>query len=143
MVVEVETDNKNRSLSEIKFIFKQADESSLGESGSVMFQFERVGELEVEKIPEEMALEIIDWGVKDIGVNEIVTEVDKLEDVARKAKERGLVEVRKEIVYRAKSPTVITDSESLNKIMDLIEALEDNEDVVKVYAGFDYQGEES
>jgi len=69
MIVEAETDNKNRILGEIKLIFRNYN-GNLGESNSVMFQFKRVGEIELENdISEDRELDLIDVGAIDFDGN--------------------------------------------------------------------------
>ena len=68
VIISAETDNKNRILSEIKLIFKNYG-GALGESNSVMFQFNQVGEIELEEINEETQLKLIDLGVLDFEEN--------------------------------------------------------------------------
>lgn len=137
VVIEAETDNKNRILGEIKLIFKNY-EGALGESNSVMYQFDRVGEVELENIDEERQLELIDLGAADFDENVVIVEPALLNDFNKKVEELGLKVVRSELVYRAKTPVMLADEEQVGKMMDFIEELENNDDVLGVYAGFDY-----
>jgi len=137
VIIEAETDNKNRTLSEIKLIFRNY-EGTLGESNSVSFQFRRIGEVEFEEIDEEKQLELIDIGAQDFDENMALVEVEKLNDFVKKSEELGLKVVRFGIVYRAISPILLKSEEELNKMMDFIEELEASDDVLGVFAGFDY-----
>lgn len=142
VIIEAETDNKNRILSEIKLIFRNY-EGVLGESNSVMFQFQRIGEVEIEtennnQIDENRQLELIDMGAEDFDNNLVLIKVEKMTDLINKAKDYGIVVVRSEIVYRAINPIKLNNEDQLNKIMDFIGELEENDDVIGVYAGFDY-----
>jgi len=137
VMIEAETDNKNRTLSEIKLIFRNY-EGTLGESNSVSFQFKRVGEVEFEEINEEKQLELIDIGAQDFDENIALVEVEGLNNFVKKSEELGLKVVRSEVVYRAINPTMLKNEEELNKMMDFIEELEANDDVLGVFAGFDY-----
>jgi YebC/PmpR family DNA-binding regulatory protein len=142
LIIEAETDNKNRILSEIKLIFRNY-EGVLGESNSVMFQFQKIGEVEIEvedknQIDENKQLELIDMGAEDFDNNLVLVKVEKMNDLVNKAKNSGIVVVRSEIVYRAINPIKLENEDQLNKIMDFIGELEDNDDVIGVYAGFDY-----
>jgi len=139
MVLEIETDNKNRILGEIKLIFRNYG-GNLGESNSVMFQFKRVGEVELEtNIPEEMELDLIDAGATDFEEKTILTEVNNLNNLVKKVEEIGLKIERFEPSMRADNPTVLSSEEEVAKIMDMIEELEENDDVINVFAGFDYK----
>lgn len=138
IMIEVETDNKNRILGEIKLIFRNYG-GSLGESGSVSFLFERVGEIELEsKLSEEIELELIDFGVKEIDEDTIVTEVSDFGKVRQKISELSLSVVSAALVYKCRSNTVLSSEDEVAKILDMVDELEDNDDVVNVFAGFDY-----
>jgi len=137
MIVEVETDNKNRILGEIRLIFRNYD-GNLGEEGSVNFLFDRVGEIIVETLPEDKELELIDEGAVDFEETTILVSPTDLKKMLNKAGELGLVVSESQLSMRAKSPVVLKSDEELNKIMEMIEELEENDDVVNVFAGFDY-----
>ena len=94
VVVETETDNKNRILGEIKLIFRNYD-GVLGESGSVMYQFERVGEVELDpveqnEISEENQLKLIDLGAMDFDGNIVLVPVSLLNDFTKAVENSGL-----------------------------------------------------
>jgi len=137
IMVEVETDNKNRILGEIRLIFKNA-EGNLGEEGTVAYFFDRVGEVVVEKLSEEDQLVLIDSGAKDFDENMVLTEVVDLKRVEEKIKEMGLKIEESGIVMRAKSPIVLESEDQVSEILELVESLEENDDVINVFAGFDY-----
>jgi len=138
IIISIETDNRNRILAEIKLILKNFN-GSLGENGSVMFQFERVGEIEIEKMDEEKQLELIDMGVADFDENRVLVEANKYNEVLKKIKGDGrFAVVRSELIYKSINPVKLKNEDELNIILDLIEELEENDDVVGVYAGFDY-----
>ncbi len=137
VIVEGETDNKNRILGEIKLIFKNYG-GALGESNSVMYQFDRVGEVELENITEENQLELIDFGAIDFDENTVIVEPLLLNDFVKKVEELGFKVIRSEMVYRAKNPTILQSEEQVEKIMDFIDELESNDDVLGVFCGFDY-----
>lgn len=137
VIVEAETDNKNRILGEIKLIFKQHG-GNLGESNSVMFQFKRVGEVELEKFDENLELELIDAGAIDFEDKVVLVDPKDMISFEDKVKKLNLSIVRSELVLRAINPTVLNKEEDLEEIMDMIEELEDNDDVINVFAGFDF-----
>ena len=137
VIVETETDNKNRILGEIKLIFKNYG-GALGESNSVMYQFDRVGEVELESIGEEDQLALIDLGAIDFDGNVAMTEVQNLNIFSKKIEDLGLSVVRSEIAYRAKNPVILSSEDDVSKMMDFIDELEANDDVLGVWAGFDY-----
>ncbi|MBP9818234.1 YebC/PmpR family DNA-binding transcriptional regulator [Candidatus Shapirobacteria bacterium] len=137
IVVEVETDNKNRTLGEIKLIFRDHG-ASLGEAGSVAFLFDRLGEIVTNGFTEDQELELIDDGAKDFQDNSIFTEVSDLHKVAEKVKNMGVAVESSGIIMKPKSAIELSSEDDVSKILDLIEELEENDDVVNVFAGFDY-----
>lgn len=137
MIVETETDNKNRILAEIKLIFKNYG-GNLGETNSVMYQFDRVGEVEFKNINDEDKLNLIDLGAVDFDENTVIVEVNNFNDFVNKIRNKGLESVRSELVYRAKTPINLSNEDELNKMIYFIDELESNDDVLGVYAGFDY-----
>ncbi|MDP4009438.1 MAG: YebC/PmpR family DNA-binding transcriptional regulator [Candidatus Shapirobacteria bacterium] len=138
LIVEVETDNKNRTLGEIKLIFK-VNGGNLGESGSVAFQFERKGEVEFENpIPEDKQLDLIDAGATDVDDKTVWTEVIDLVNFTKKVQSMGMEVVKSEIVMKPINLTMLNNEEELGNILDFIDSLEENDDVINVFAGFDY-----
>ena len=139
VVVEVETDNKNRTLSEIKLMFKTND-GNLGDEGSVMYQFEKKGEIELEElIDEERMLELIDMGAEDIDGQTVTVSNDGFKDMAAKIKTKGWEIVRAETVLKSRTPIILETDDQVGKMIDFIEELEESDDVLNVYAGFDYE----
>jgi YebC/PmpR family DNA-binding regulatory protein len=139
MVVELETDNKNRTLAEIKLIFRNYD-GNLGESNSVMFQFKRVGEIELEgEIPEDKELDLIDAGAVDFEEKTILVEPHNLNNFVKKIEEMGLKIEGSGLSLRSNNPIMLISEDEVSKVMDMIEELEENDDVINVFAGFDYK----
>lgn len=137
LMIEVETDNKNRVLGEIRLIFKNSG-GNLGEEGSVAYFFDRVGEIVVTGITPDQELELIDSGAIDFSDNSILVNVADLNKVEAKVKEIGLNIEQKGIIMKAKSPIALANESEVGDVLDLIENLEENDDVVNVFAGFDY-----
>lgn len=137
MMVEVESDNKNRVLGEVRSIFK-IHSGSLGEEGSVGFMFDRVGEIELVSLREEDQLELIDAGAVDFDDKLVITTVPNLNILTQKVVEIGLETTSSRVVMKAKNPVVLKSEDELNQILEMIEELEESDDVVAVFAGFDY-----
>ncbi len=142
VIIETETDNKNRILGEIKLIFRKYD-GALGENNSVRFQFNKVGEIELDFIKqngiiEEIQLKLIDLGAIDFDQNLVWVNQSDFNSIIEKMIALNLKIVRSEIIYKAINPILLKNEEQLNKILDFIEELEDNDDVIGVFAGFDY-----
>ncbi|MDD4135506.1 MAG: YebC/PmpR family DNA-binding transcriptional regulator [Candidatus Shapirobacteria bacterium] len=143
IVIELETDNKNRTLGEIKLIFRNYG-GSLGESNSVMFQFKRLGEVELDfieqdKIGDEKQLELIDAGAIDFDGNTILVEPNDLSNFVKNVEDMGLSVLRSELVLRSNNPIMLNSEEEVEKVVDMVEELEENDDVINVFAGFDYK----
>lgn len=134
VIIEAETDNKNRTIAEIKSILKTYD-GSLGENGSVAFQFSRWGKVELKNAPrEEEMMDLIDEGVEDIEGNVLWAKEGEVKKVASRAREMGLEVVRSTEVMRPMVPMKLEDGQE-EKVLDLLEALEENEDVINVFDG--------
>src|SRR3990172_4020086 len=134
ILVATLTDNRNRTVSEIRHQFSRAG-GSLGETGSVGWQFEAKGLITVpvsSSDAEELALQAIDAGAED-DVVEVRTDPSSLETV-RKALESAGLEV--ENADFAMVPKVVLELEekAAHQALRLIEALEDLEDVQRVYS---------
>lgn len=142
MVIELETDNKNRILAEIKLIFRNYG-GNLGESNSVLFQFKRVGEVEMSGLSDlsssDLSLELIDDGAIDFEEKTILVEPLDLNSFVKKVEERGLKVERFVLSLRSNNPVMLSSEDEVVKIMDMIEELEENDDVINVFAGFDYK----
>jgi YebC/PmpR family DNA-binding regulatory protein len=142
VIVEALTDNNNRTAGEVRAIFTKAG-GNLGTSGSVAFMFDHVGVIEYEagKASADAMLEAaVEAGAEDVISDEsghqIVTRTDDLHEVA-KALEARFGEPRKSGMVWKPQNTVAVDDEAGEKIIKLIDALDDNDDVQNVYANFE------
>ena len=141
ILVEVLTDNRNRTGSEVRHLFTKHG-GSLGEPGSVAWTFEKKGEVVVDggRYSEDDLLAAIDAGAEDVAMDgdvwEIVTGPGELAAV-REALEGAGVEIESsELVQRATTRTPV-EEERVGTLMRLIEGLEDHDDVQAVHANFD------
>jgi YebC/PmpR family DNA-binding regulatory protein len=142
IIVEALTDNRNRTASEVRSFFTKHG-GSLAETGAVSFMFSRVGVIEYDasKANGEAMLEAaIDAGADDVSSStnghEIVAAAEGFHEVAR-ALEAKFGEPRKAgLVWRPQN-TVAVDDASGEKLLKLIETLEDSDDVQNVYANFE------
>ena len=136
LVIEVETDNKNRTLGEIKLFFRDIG-GSLGSEGSVDYMFDRLGEIEIGRnLTDEEELNLIDFGLMDMDENLVSCDVENLTKLGNKLKEMGIEVVGQEIVMKCKQPTKLNSEDEVAKVLDLIDALEEHDDVVNVFSGF-------
>ena len=142
VIVEALTDNRNRTAGEVRSYFAKAG-GSLAETGAVSFMFDRVGLIVFDRkvADEDAVLEAaIEAGADDVASgeeeHEVITSVAALSE-AQKALEAKFGEPRKaSIVWRPQN-TIAVDDEAGEKILRLIGALEDNDDVQTVTANFE------
>jgi len=142
IIVEVLTDNRNRTAGELRAAFTKSG-GHLAETGAVSFMFDRVGliEYDAEAASADAMLEAaIDAGAEDVTSNDdghqIITAPDTLNDVA-KALEAKFGEPRKASLLWRPQNTVALDDEAGEKVLRLIESLDDSDDVQNVYANFE------
>jgi len=142
VLVEVTTDNRNRTASEMRHIFSR-HQGKLAASGAVAWLFERKGVILVpkEQMEEEKLLELsLEAGAEDMRLvdsdYEIITEPTQLAATKAELEKQGVKPVSAEILMYPKN-TVALDKEGAKKVLKLVEALEENDDVQEVYANFD------
>jgi YebC/PmpR family DNA-binding regulatory protein len=146
VIVEALTDNRNRTASEVRSIFTKYG-GNLGETGSVSFMFDRVGAIEfaAEKANADAMIEAaIEAGADDVESSEeghvLYCDPDQLHQVA-KALEGRFGEPRvAHILWRPKSGVPV-DEEPGQKLIRMIDGLEDLDDVQNVYANFEIADE--
>lgn len=137
-IVEAITDNKNRTTANIRSIFDKHD-GRLGEQGSVAWMFESKGQILVEKQPglEELSLDLIDQGVEDVKETENGLEVYTLpldlEKIKKFIEDKGITVLSAEVILRPAQNLEI-DEENKKKVQNLIEALENDDDVINVHS---------
>lgn len=142
VLVEAQTDNRNRTASDVRSIFTKAG-GQLAGSGAVAWQFEQRGLISVPRRgidPDEVALLAIDAGASDVDSEadpmEIVTATADLERVRRELESAGVAIESAELEMAAKQ-TVEVDASKARQNLRLIELLEDLDDVSRVTANFD------
>ena len=142
IIVEALTDNRNRTAGEVRASFTKSG-GNLAETGAVSFMFDRVGQVEfdADKASADAMLEAaIEAGAEDVVSDEsghvIYTAQDSLAEVA-KALEAKFGEPRKAALTWKPQNTLSVDDEQGEKLLRLIETLEENDDVQNVYANFE------
>jgi len=142
VIVEALTDNRNRTAGEVRAIFTK-NGGNLAETGAVSFMFDRVGVVEYDAgvaSADAMLEAAIEAGAEDVISNEdghqIFTTPDTLAEVA-KALEAKFGEPRKSALTWKPQNSVSVDDDAGEKILKLIESLDDNDDVQNVYANFE------
>jgi len=142
VIVEALTDNTNRTASDVRSAFTKAG-GNLATTGAVSFMFDRIGVIEYDaaKASADAMLEAaIEGGAEDVISDEnghqIITTPETLADVT-KALEAKFGEARKSGMTWKPQNTVAVDDEAGEKILKLIEVLEESDDVQNVYANFE------
>ncbi len=142
VIIEALTDNRNRTAGEVRSYFTKAG-GSLAETGAVSFMFDHIGliEFDAKVASEDQMLEAaIEAGAEDVVStpegHEITTTLEIVRDVAQ-ALETKFGEPRKVSIVWKPQNTINVDDEAGEKILRLINSLEDNDDVQNVYANFE------
>ncbi|MCK9273788.1 MAG: YebC/PmpR family DNA-binding transcriptional regulator [Syntrophales bacterium] len=146
VLVEVMTDNKNRTVSEIRHIFSKHG-GNLGENGCVSWMFEKKGDFifAKEDVEEDVLMEIaLDAGAEDVkdqdGEYEVITPPEIFEDV-KNAFDKAKLKYQVSEVSMIPQTTVELDEQKATQMLKLMEKMEDNDDVQNVYANFDISDE--
>jgi YebC/PmpR family DNA-binding regulatory protein len=142
VIVEVLTDNRNRTASDVRATFTRSG-GNLAETGAVSFMFDRLGVVEFAPTvasADQMFEAAIEAGAEDVvsneGGHEIYTTQDSLREVA-KALEQKFGEPRKAALTWKPQNTVAVDDEQGERLLRLIETLNEHDDVQSVYANFE------
>ena len=143
IMVIATTDNRNRTSSEIRHTFSKHG-GNLGSSGCVSYLFERKGYIEVpaKDISEEELLEkAIEAGAQDVQsgpeVHQVYTSPEELYEVKENLEKLGVPIEKAQVTWIPVSTVEINDAETARKVIKLIEALDDLEDVQQVIANFE------
>ena len=142
VIVEALTDNRNRTAGEVRSYFSKAG-GALAESGAVAFMFDHVGLIEYPaKVASEDAMmeAALESGADDVAStadgHEIITAMESLGEVAKALEAKFGEPLKAKLVWRPQN-SIAVDDEAGEKIIRLMDALEDNDDVQNVYANFD------
>lgn len=148
VIVEVLTDNRNRTAGEMRHYFDKYG-GNLGQSGSVMFMFDRKGQIviEAEGRDEDTVMEdALDAGAEDFNfdgdVFEISTDPNELGTVRDALEEKGYTFESAEVAYIPQTMTALEDEDAIKNMEKLIEMLEDNDDVQEIWHNWDMPEEE-
>lgn len=143
LIIEVTTDNKNRSASEVRTILSK-NGGNLAGAGAVSFQFNRMGQFLIarDKISEEALIET----VLEAGAEDVKTEADHFEvfcpiqlyyAVTKALESSGIKPDSAELAYIPMAGVPVSDPAIARQVLRLIEILEDAEDVRSVYSNFE------
>lgn len=142
ILVECATDNLNRTYPEVKLAFSKHG-GNIAEKGAVAFQFEHKGMIRVEGKGDDLLLSAIDAGAEDVQEEEdsneslIYTDSKKLAEVRNNLQKADVKIIEAELTYIPKQIIKITDQNTAGKIIRLMDALDDNEDVTSTHVNFD------
>jgi YebC/PmpR family DNA-binding regulatory protein len=147
MLLEVLTDNKNRTVADVRHVFSKHN-GNLGESGCVSWMFEKKGLILVDKgsVDEDRLMEIaLDAGALDVNDTgkefEVKTDSANFEEVKKALDSAGIKTSYAEVTMVPQTTVRLTGKEA-EQMLKLMEGLEDSDDVQKVYANFDIPDEE-
>lgn len=142
MLIECLTDNKNRTVADVKHVMDRHG-GNLGEPGCVAWMFEKRGIIvfERDKVDEEALLETaLEAGAEDVAEEEtefeVATSPSDFETIKSVFDEKGMTYSMAEISMVPKN-TIKLEGKKAEQLLNLMEALEDNDDVSNVYANFD------
>jgi len=140
--IDALTDNKNRTVSELRHLFSRYN-GNLGENGCVAWMFDKKGIITISRqgIDEDRLIEVaLEAGATDVGNQEdafeVTTEAGDLETV-RETLEKAAFPIMEAEVRRIPQNTVKLDKKLAESMMKLMEAIEEQDDVQKVSGNFD------
>jgi len=140
IIIETATDNKNRTYPEVRTAITK-NGGTPAEPGSVSFQFTRKGVIIVAETGEESLLTILDAGAEDaIEEGDAITVYTEQKDLAKVRGaliDAGLTVKEAELQYVANSPVEISDPETAEKALKLLDAIDELDDVVSVHTSAD------
>ena len=139
VMVETATDNPTRTVANVRMHFTKGH-GALGTSGSVAFTFNRMGEFKIKNTGQDLddlELELIDYGLEEIGENSegniiIRTAFSEFGNMNKALEEKGIEVITAELT-RIPTNTVELGEEESNDVLKLVDKLEQDEDVQKVY----------
>ncbi|MCX5748973.1 MAG: YebC/PmpR family DNA-binding transcriptional regulator [Candidatus Saganbacteria bacterium] len=144
VIVDVMTDNKNRTLGEVQFIFSKHG-GNMGKAGCVSWQFTRCGVITADKSKvnaENLMTDAIEAGAEDINDEdaaiEIKTKPENYEAVLNALRAKGYEFISSEITLVPNSTIKVAGDEA-RKLLKLVDALEEHDDVQNVYSNFEIE----
>ncbi|MFP4358201.1 MAG: YebC/PmpR family DNA-binding transcriptional regulator [Puniceicoccaceae bacterium] len=143
LIVEVTTDNKNRSASEVRSTFTK-NGGNLAGSGALSYNFQRKGQFLIssEGIDEDGLMEVVlEAGAEEVENNgdhfEVLCEMTDFDAVVQALEKAGIATESAELAYLPQTPVPVTDADTARQILRLIDALDDLEDVKSVFANYE------
>lgn len=140
IIVEAATDNINRTYPEVKLAFSKHG-GSVAEKGAVLFQFSHKGLIRVKGAGDETMMAALDAGAEDVqeeGEESVIyTEAKELAKVRDNLKDAGVEITEAELTYVPNNTVEVTDETTAGKILRLMDALDEIDDVTNTHVNFD------
>ncbi len=140
IIIETATDNRNRTLPEVKTALTK-NGGNMAEPGSVSFQFTRKGVIRVKASGEDALLTILDAGaedaIEDDGEIIVYTDMKELHAVRQALLDAGLEITDAELQYVANNEVPVDDAETARKLLKVLDALDECDDVTNVHTNAD------
>ena len=140
ILAEVATDNINRTYPEVRLAFSKHG-GNIAEKGAVAFQFDHKGMIRVKETGDDVLLQALDAGAEDVqeedGESLVYTDPKELMKVREALGAAGLSIATAELTYVPKTTVEVSDASTAGKIMRLMDALEDIEEVTNTHVNFD------
>ena len=147
ILLEIMTDNRNRTASEIRYLFSR-NGGNLGETGCVAWMFDRIGRIVIPmegKDEDDVMMTALDAGAEDVsfedGNCEVVTLPENLEEVRVALSEAGLEMTEVEVTRVPKNTVAVEDVEQARQVLKLYDALDEYDDVQNAYSNFEISDE--
>ena len=140
VIIEALTDNRNRTAANVRSAFTKGG-GNMGQSGSVSFQFDHVGQIIIEKSPDinedELMMLALEAGATDVLIEdegyEVVTEPHGFSAVREAVEQAGIAVLNAEITMLPRLTAPLPDQEDVKKMNKLLDMLENDDDVQNVY----------
>ena len=144
IIVEVMTDNRNRTIASVRHAFSKCN-GNLGSANSVQYMFDRIGSIMIEKtvIEEDLLTDLIlEAGADDINTEnpdafQIITSPTDFDTVRSYLEEKDVAMLSAEVIWNPQNRVEIDDSKKAEQVIKLIDILEDDDDVNSVHSNFD------
>lgn len=140
IIVEAATDNVNRTYPEVRLAFSKHG-GNIAEKGAVAFQFDRKGLIHVKAAGDDFMLEALDAGAEDVqeenGESDVYTADSDLARVRDTLKEKGFEITEAALTYVPNVTIEVTDKDTAGKIMRLMDALDEIDEVSDTHVNFD------
>jgi len=139
-IIEATTDNRNRTFPEIRSLLTK-NGARIADAGSVMFQFARKGIIRVKNYSEDNLLLALDAGAEDAAEEEgeliVYTDQKDLAKVRQNMIDNGLEIIEADLQYVPNNLVEVSEEETSEKIMKLMDLIDDHDDVVNIYTNAD------